>query len=93
MGAFVEIPPCPCPYCGIVLNAAATEDADVATPTPGNITMCATCAGVSRFNDQLKMVKVAPAELRGYLDDPAFRKLYEQARIFQIIMTARRGEG
>jgi len=64
-----------CPHCGKLNDHATGEDADV-KPQPGSYTICFSCTGVGRFDEQMQLVKVTdddiaalPESAQAMLDD------------------------
>lgn len=61
-----------CPYCQYKTDAAAAVDGD-SGPSPGDISICWSCLGVSSFDRDLKLVKTDTSHLgksqRLYIED------------------------
>lgn len=53
----VNVPRSQCPYCGIMLNSAGSEDGS--NPRPGDLTVCMYCCEVARFCDDLTLAKIS----------------------------------
>lgn len=51
-----RLPSSSCPKCGEQLDAATVAESPTAGPAPGDITVCAYCAGVLQFGPQLELV-------------------------------------
>lgn len=51
-----------CPKCGKHINAAATVSDENAQPSSGDVTVCIGCAGILKFDDNLKLAKLTTEE-------------------------------
>jgi hypothetical protein len=60
-GAYAETPESRCGHCGELSVGATTSDDR--KPKPGDISICASCAGVNRFDDALRLYAVSEADL------------------------------
>ena len=56
--------PCRCPACSALLDATTGPGA----PEPGDVSLCATCGEVLRFDDA---VKIAAVDLNALANDPS----------------------
>ena len=56
-----DVPPSMCPRCGRLANAAMEVGGERA-PNPGDLGVCINCAGVNRYNADLLLVPLTPAE-------------------------------
>lgn len=54
--------PCPCPWCGVRLDAASPASAD-AKLEPGCFSVCVRCGGINRYGEDLTLEKVEPEQL------------------------------
>ena len=54
-----RVPAVHCPYCGLKLDCAS----GVGPPQPGRITLCIRCAGVMEFTSDLRLRKIADADV------------------------------
>lgn len=72
-------PECLCPWCGHRLGASMAADPKKpdATPKPGDLTVCFSCAQVLVFTDDLKLRASMPGEIE---DMPALRRAQQAAR-------------
>lgn len=64
-----------CPYCGAALSGAT--HAGEASPTPNSVSICAYCAKVSIFGDDLMLRVLTEAEAAQIETAPEFRRLVE----------------
>lgn len=65
-----------CPWCGAVLDCA--DSFDGAAPSPGDFSVCIVCVSILRFDDALRLCKLAPGEWEQLkTDDPEFAALLE----------------
>jgi hypothetical protein len=55
-----KIPESTCPWCGEKLDGAASLEDQ--TPKPGDITICVECLNVSKFDQDLHLLKIEEAE-------------------------------
>jgi hypothetical protein len=62
LGKSLDVPECQCPSCGKQLNRVTGVDASEA-PKPEDITICAGCAAVLKFDDQMKVVALSQEEM------------------------------
>lgn len=58
-GTIDTVPPSPCPYCGKVLDGASNYAAE--TPSPGDLSVCAYCAGLCQFTAALALERLPDA--------------------------------
>jgi hypothetical protein len=76
--------PDPCPYCGYVIDAHTSLTEPDAKPKPGDVSICAKCAGWNQYNGSLKLVKFTDEDKeRMERDEPD--TLNEMIRITQVI--------
>lgn len=54
-----RVPADHCPYCGLKLDCAS----GVGQPQPGRNTLCIRCAGVMEFTSDLRLRKIADADV------------------------------
>ena len=59
-GTTTRMPPQACTRCGKMLDANDGEEGHV--PKPGAFTVCAMCAALHRFSDEMRIVAVTPEE-------------------------------
>ena len=69
-----RVPASPCPYCGNENDAAmaANPERPDATPKPGDITICTTCASPLVFTERLRTRKPFPGEVD--IAEPTIRR-------------------
>lgn len=70
------LPPCPCPHCGTEVDAATAAGAIGARPSPGDLTVCAYCGGLSEY---LQNMTLAPTSL-GEVEDLETRQALRRAQ-------------
>lgn len=51
-----------CPWCGELRDAATSFEN--ASPRPGDVSICAGCGGLTKFDENLELVKVEEAEFQ-----------------------------
>jgi hypothetical protein len=71
-------PASPCPGCGETLDGATGANTDSA-PTPGALSMCAYCAAVTIFGDDLRLRPLKPAEVAKIESEPETMALLMRA--------------
>jgi hypothetical protein len=62
IGPETEVPESRCPHCKQKLDGAFNVG-DNATPSPGNVSLCAVCGNWMIFDRDLKLVKPSPGML------------------------------
>jgi hypothetical protein len=66
-GTTTQVTPSPCGHCGRDNEAASGEKG--VKPAPGHFAICAGCAGVNRYDAELRLVRVSEDELAALPDD------------------------
>lgn len=74
-----------CPNCRAVLDAATSIDS-IATPTPGDVSICFRCATALAYDGELKLRPATRADLDKYTPDQLQLMRDAQAVIAQRIM-------
>lgn len=74
-----QIPKCQCPWCGHILDRAmsANPKKPNATPRPGDVTICISCAQILVFANDLTVRASAPGEIEL---TPAMRRAQQAVR-------------
>jgi hypothetical protein len=57
------MPPSRCPFCGANLDSAFSPND--AAPSPGDLSVCISCASALVFGDDLRLQPLSPAEFAG----------------------------
>jgi hypothetical protein len=72
-------PECSCPWCGQRLDAAMAGDPENpdATPSPGDVSICISCAQILVFTDELTLRASMPGEVEM---TPPIRRVQELVR-------------
>ena len=73
-------PKSPCPWCGHILDGAMAADPKNpdATPKPGDVSVCISCAQILVFNDDLTMRASMPGEIEV---TPVMRRAQQAVRM------------
>ena len=58
-----RLPPANCPACGKILDACTSVEPD-RQPSPGDLTICAHCIEILKFNEDLRPVTLTLQETR-----------------------------
>lgn len=53
-----QLPPCKCPTCDTILDAATSTDGYDTTPKAGDVTVCIYCNDVLEFTDDMEFIHV-----------------------------------
>jgi hypothetical protein len=78
-----RVPASPCPYCGKRLDSAMAADPQHpdATPDPGDLSICISCASPLVFTAKLTLRKPFPGEIpQGPVRYPAFDRAVRAMR-------------
>lgn len=72
-------PECRCPWCGHRLDAAMAGDPEHpdATPSPGDVSVCISCAQILVFQEDLTLRAASPSEIE---ITPAIRRAQQAIR-------------
>lgn len=60
------VPSSACPHCGFVINTRAWRDG-LHTPEVGDLTICASCAHILRFDKRLRLTALTERDERAML--------------------------
>jgi hypothetical protein len=71
-----------CPACGAILDGATSVDLDGAMPRPGDVSICAYCASLLVYSDELHPRFPTDAELVDITADPGVRRAQAAALAF-----------
>lgn len=82
-----RVPPCLCPWCGYMSDAATSVGKAEIVPKPDDISMCIDCGGLLVFKPDLTMRKPEPEDLK---DAPQpLLDLIDRMRLLQAAIPGR----
>lgn len=87
-----RVPPAPCPYCGKVLDGASNSKAE--KPVPGDLSVCAYCAGLCQFTSALGLERLPDAVFEALPADDraAIREHQDAVRAIYLRKRGPKGE-
>lgn len=93
-GTTTEVPSSPCGHCGRSNELSSGEKGHV--PAPGHLAICAGCAGVNRYDEELRLVRVSEEELAMLPEDIRakvleMQQMIRQARLQHGLKAPRKG--
>jgi pyruvate-formate lyase-activating enzyme len=84
------MPESPCPYCQNPLNRS-TDPSSLDSPSPGDIAICICCAGLLKYDKDLKVQKLEQSEIDQIaLETP--ENYTKMMRFRSITRSVRRGD-
>lgn len=81
-----RIPKTTCPSCGITAEHSESAYGDDAVPAPGQINVCAGCATVLRFRDDMSLEAVSSQ----WIADLSIRSPEDFIRLMDVCTTVKR---
>lgn len=77
--------PTRCPYCDYQMDAATAAFKPDASPKPGDVSVCMSCAQILQFDDNLKPAKVVVSDLRREMSEKGFSELMKVQRAVKAL--------
>lgn len=72
-----------CSACGLVLNMSRAADGNTNPPQPGDVTLCARCGTLYRFDEDVALERVSEAEEASLSESDRARVASVRAALFE----------